>query len=141
MAETNEYGNRSVETKIGSDRSFGLVFASVFALISVLPIVSGREARWWALAPAGVILAVAVVRPKWLNPFNRLWFRFGNLLHRVVTPIVLGLLFFATFTPIAIVGRAFGRDPLRLRLDRQSDSYWIARVPPGPAPGSSKNQF
>jgi hypothetical protein len=141
MAETNESGNRSVETGMGSDRSFGLVFASVFALICVLPIVSGREARWWALPPAAVILALALVQPQWLNPFNRLWFRFGNLLHRVVTPIVLGLLFFVTFTPIAILGRAFGRDALRLRLDRQADSYWIARVPPGPAPDTSKNQF
>jgi hypothetical protein len=138
---TNEGPNRSGEVPMGSDRSFGFVFASVFALISVQPLASGHEVRWWALTVAAVILAVALLNPKRLNRFNRLWFQFGTVLHRLVTPIVLGLMFFVTFTPIALVARALGRDPLRLRLDPAATSYWIIRVPPGPPPESFKNQF
>jgi hypothetical protein len=125
----------------GSDRSFGLLFATVFALICVVPLLSGRQPRWWALTPAALFLAVGLLHPIWLKPLNQLWFQFGKLLHRIVTPIVLGVMFFATFTPIAVVARALGRDPLRLRFDRAATSYWILRDPPGPAPESFKNQF
>jgi hypothetical protein len=129
------------EGPAGSDRSFGLLFAGVFALVGAIPLISGREPRWWALAPTAAFLCVALLRPIWLQPLNRLWFQLGKLLHRIVTPIVLGLMFFATFTPIAMVARALGRDPLRLRFDREATSYWILREPPGPAPDSFKNQF
>jgi Saxitoxin biosynthesis operon protein SxtJ len=129
------------EGPMGSDRSFGLLFAGVFTMVCAIPLISGGQPRWWALAPAAVFLAVARLRPIWLNPLNRLWFQFGKLLHRIVTPIVLGLMFFATFTPIAMVARALGRDPLKLRFDRAATSYWILRDPPGPAPDSFKNQF
>jgi hypothetical protein len=129
------------EGRTGSDRSFGLLFAAVFAGICAVPLLSGRPPRFWALAPAALFLAVALLHPIWLKPLNLLWFQFGKLLHRIVTPIVLGVMFFATFTPIAVVSRALGRDPLRLRFDRAAASYWILRDPPGPAPDSFKNQF
>jgi hypothetical protein len=97
------------------------------------------HAGWLAVAAA--FAAVAVLAPAWLAPMNRLWFRFGMLLHHVVNPIVMGVLFFAVILPIALLMRAFGKDPLRLKHDAQASTYWIAREPPGPAPGSMRKQF
>jgi hypothetical protein len=138
---THEHTDRSIEAHMGSDRSFGLVFAGFFGIICLLPLASGGAARYWAIAVAAVFLAVAMLVPAWLNPLNRLWFLFGQALHRIMSPVVLGVMFFAMFTPIAMITRALGRDPLKLRLDRAATSYWIVRVPPGPASDSFKNQF
>ena len=74
-------------------------------------------------------------------PLNRLWLKFGLLLYKVMNPLILGLLFFVTIMPIGLVMRAFGKDFLRLRLDRNAKSYWIDRTPPGPPPQSMRNQF
>ena len=76
-----------------------------------------------------------------LGPLNRLWLKFGLLLYKVMNPLILGLLFFVTIMPIGLVMRAFGKDFLRLKLDRNAKSYWIDRSPPGPPPQSMKNQF
>jgi hypothetical protein len=124
----------------GSDRNFGFVFAAVFALIGLLPLIGGHAPRWWALAVGAVFLAVALVRPAILAPLNVLWFRFGMLLHRVVSPVIMAVLFFATITPLAVLMRALGKDPLRLKRSTGT-TYWIARDPPGPRAGSLKDQF
>jgi hypothetical protein len=76
-----------------------------------------------------------------LNPLNRLWLKFGLLLYKIVNPIVLGLLFFATIAPIGLIMRLTGKDFLRLKLDREAKSYWIERAPPGPSPQSMRNQY
>lgn len=124
-----------------SDRSFGLVFAAFFAVIAVLPLVGGHAPRWWALVPAALFGGIALVAPAVLRPLNRLWFRFGLVLHHVVTPVVMGLLFFVTITPIGLLMRAAGKDPMRLRRDPATTSYWIIRTPPGPSADSMKQQF
>ncbi len=118
----------------GSNRSFGVVFAVVFALLGLL-----FHFGWLAVAAAFAVMAFFT--PAWLAPLNRLWFRFGMLLHHVVNPIVMGFLFFVVILPIALLVRAFGKDPLRLKRDAQASTYWIAREPPGPAPGSMRKQF
>jgi hypothetical protein len=83
-----------------------------------------------------------VLRPAVLGPLNRWWLQLGLLLQqRLVTPVIMALLFFGTVTPIALVLRLLGKDLLRLRLDREADSYWIERRPPGPAPDTMRNQF
>jgi hypothetical protein len=125
----------------GSNRSFGIVFAVVFGLIGAWPLVSGNPPRLWAAGIAIAFAIVALAAPHWLAPLNRLWFRVGLLLHRVVNPVVMGLIFFLTVVPIGLLMRAFGKDPLRLRREPAADSYWIARVPPGPEPGSMSRQF
>lgn len=124
-----------------SDRNFGLVFAAVFLLISVGPLRHGHSPRWWALAVAGGFALVALVRPRLLARINRLWTMLGLLLGKVVSPIALGILFFGVLTPLAVVMRLRGKDPLRLKLDPATDSYWILRKPPGPPPDSMTNQF
>lgn len=130
------------EVEDSSDRSFGIVFTVVFLIIGLWPLMGEVPGvRWWAIAVAAVLLAVALVRPVLLAPLNRLWARFGLLLHKVVNPLVMGLLFFVTVTPIGVVMRLFGKDFLHLKLDPAADTYWIERDPPGPPPDSLRNQF
>lgn len=133
--------NREDAVRSGSDRSFGLVFVAVFALLAVLAGARGSGWVWVWGGASFVVLAVAVTVPRLLAPFNHLWMRFGLLLHRIVQPVVLGLLFFVTVTPIGLLMRLTGRDPLSRRFDPEAGTYWIARQPPGPAPGSLDRQF
>ena len=115
--------------------------ASVFA--TSLPALADFVAvsRTWSGIVTIPLLVVAYVAPGLLAPLNRLWLKFGLLLYKVMNPLILGLLFFVTIMPIGLIMRAFGKDFLRLRLDRQAASYWIDRRPPGPPPQSMKNQF
>jgi hypothetical protein len=124
-----------------SNRSFGLVFAAFFGLVGLLPLILGRAPRTWAFGVSGVFLLVALLVPSVLAPLNRLWARFGLLLHRVVSPIALGIMFFAVITPMGWLMRAMGKDLLRLRRDPDASSYWIERNPPGPAAETFKDQF
>jgi len=139
--DLHERLRRRDEIKGSSDRAFGFVFAAVFALIGLWPLLGGGGARLWTLVVAAVFLGAAVARPRVLAPLNRLWMRLGLLLHRVVNPLILGLLFFLTVTPMGVAVRLFGRDLLRLRWDPEAPSYWIERRPPGPAPETMKHQF
>ncbi len=132
---------REEETKISSERGFGIVFAIVFTIVALFPLLDGSRVRWWALALAAGFVAVAYLAPRRLRPLNRLWMKFGLLLHRIVNPLVMGMLFFVTVTPIGLIMRALGKDPLRLAFDRTAETYWIERTPPGPAPDTMKNQF
>jgi hypothetical protein len=143
MATTqlHEDFSREEHVKGGSDRGFGLVFAGFFALMSGLSWWRGHTAWHWALPVAAAFLVAALTFPRVLAPLNKLWLKIGLLLYRVVNPIVLGLLFFMTITPIGLVMRLSGKDFLRLRLDREAKSYWIDRAPPGPPPQTMKNQF
>lgn len=127
--------------KGSSNRGFGVVFAVVFAIVALAPLRHGEPVRLWALGLAALFLSVALIAPQLLAPLNWLWTRFGLLLHGVVNPIVMGLLFYVTVTPIGLMMRALGKDPLRLRFDREARSYWIERRPPGPAPESMRQQF
>jgi len=124
-----------------SDRGFGLVFTGVFLVIGLAPLLHDRPMRIWSLAVAAAFLAVALVRASLLAPLNRLWTRFGLLLHKVVNPIVMGAIFYVAITPFGLVMRLFGKDPLRRGFDRTAASYWIDRTPPGPSPQSMSNQF
>lgn len=138
---THEDFSRQEEIQGSSDRNFGLVMGAFFALVGLWPLLGAHGPRWWALATAVALALVAWLRPVTLAPLNTLWMKLGLLLSRVVTPVVLGLLFFVTVTPIALLMRLLGKDPLRLRRDPDATSYWITRAPPGPQSSSMKNQF
>jgi len=97
--------------------------------------------RVWAMIVAAFLGITALTMPRLLGPLNRLWFRIGELLHRAVNPLVMGLLYFLTVTPIGLLMRALGKTPLKLGFDKSADSYWISRTPPGPAPDTMKRQF
>jgi hypothetical protein len=124
-----------------SNRSFGLVFAAVFALIGLAPLYRGGDLRYWALGLGVAFVAAAVFAPKVLEPLNRLWFKLGLLIHHVANPIVMFLLFFGAVLPTALVMRAMGKDPLRLKREPAATSYWIAREPGAPERGSMRKQF
>ena len=137
----HESYQRKEDVQGSSNRSFGLVFAVVFAIVGIFPFAFGGAIRLWSLAVAALFLVLALAAPAILAPLNRLWLKFGLLLHRVVNPVVLGIMFFAVITPTGLLMRLFGKDPLRLKFDKSVKSYWITREPPGPAPESLKDQF
>lgn len=129
--------------KTSSERAFGLVFAAVFAIIGSLvwrhdP---DRIPTLWPFAVSAVFLALALLWTAPLRPLNRLWQKVGDLLHRIVSLIVMGLLFFVVITPVGLLMRGLGRDLLALRLDRRAPSYWIDRRVEEPRTGSMKQQF
>jgi len=124
-----------------SNRSFGVVFAVVFAIIGLFPLIHREPLRMWSLVIAGGFAIAAFAFPSVLAPLNRLWTKLGLLLHKVVSPIVLGVLFFVVITPMGIAMRLFGNDPLRLRRNPASKSHWIDRTPPGPPPETFVDQF
>ena len=132
---------RHPKVRMGSNRNFGMVFAGVCALLAALAAWRGQERAWAWAAAAVAFFIVALVAPKLLGPFNTAWFRLGLVLNRVVSPIVMGAAFFVALTPMALVLRAFGKDPLHLRWDRLAATYWIRRDPPGPLPESMRDQF
>jgi hypothetical protein len=133
--------NRKQQVAGSSDRAFGVVSVGVCLVVALGPLRYGHAPRWWGFAAAAVFALIALLRPALLAIPNRLWTRLGVLLGKVVSPIALGILFYAVLTPVAVVLRCTGQDPLRLKIDRGADSYWIARKPPGPPPDSMGNQF
>ena len=138
---THEDFSRQEDIKPSSDRSFGLVIATVFLVITFWPLIHAEPVRWWALAVAAVFASLALLWTAALAPLNKCWTKLGVLLYRIVSPIVLGLLFYVIVTPVALLMRLLGKDPLRLRREPDAASYWIERMPRGPAPESMKNQF
>ena len=127
--------------KGSTNRTFGFVFATFFALIGIYPLINGQDVRIWSLLCAGILLLFALFIPNVLAPINKVWAQFGVLLHRITSPIILGALFYLIVTPTGLLIRLLGKDPLRLRLDPSADSYWIKRDPPGPSADSLNKQF
>ena len=138
---THEDFSRAVQTDESSDRSFGFVFAAVFALVAVWPMLRHRPFRAWGLAVSAGFLLLTLFAPATLRPANRLWTLLGKLLNRVMNPIVTGVLFFLVFTPAAWILKLSGKDPLRLARDPSAASYWLPREPEGPPPATMINQF
>ena len=133
--------NRKQQVTGSSDRAFGVVMAGVCLLVALGPLRYRHAPRWWAIPVASAFALIALLKPVLLATPNRLWTRLGVLLGKVVSPIALGVLFYAVLTPVALLLRLTGQDPLRLKIDRDADSYWIVREPPGPPPDSMSNQF
>jgi len=133
--------DRVQHVESSSNRSFGVVFAAVFLIVTVWPVFRGESPRWWALGVSIVFALIALLRPALLGGLNRLWTKFGLLLGAIVSPIALGVLFYGILTPLGILSRMRGNDPLRLKRDPSAQSYWISRKPPGPPPTSMTNQF
>jgi len=141
MAMTHEDFSRHHQVKVSSNRTFGLVFVTVLLVIGIWPVVSGTAPRWWSLIASALLLLVTLATPDLLALPNRAWLRIGMLLHRIVSPVTLAVMFFLVVTPMGLIMRVLGKDILRLNPDASAKSYWITRDPPGPRPESMPDQF
>ena len=129
------------EVRRGSDKSFGLVFSFVFALLGLWLLLSAQGIQLWPFAICILLVLASFTRPQILAPFNKLWFLLGRLLHSFVSPIIMGLIFYTTVTPIGLIMRVLGKRPIPLEFNPETKSYWIKREPPGPEPESMTQQF
>ena len=112
--------------KAGSNRSFGIVFFVFFLIISIYPIFLDQDIRLWSLLLSLIFLILGLTRSRILTPLNLLWFKFGMLLGRIVSPIVMGLVFFLVVTPTGLIMRGLKKDLLKLKK-RKSNTYWVSR--------------
>lgn len=129
------------DVKMGSELGFAAVFAVVLTAVGLWPLWHAGSPRWWLVAVAMALLVAALAAPQLLRPLNVVWFKLGMALSRIMTPVIMGLVFFLVVTPTALVMRARRADLLKLRFDPGAKSYWIERAPPGPDPRSMTNQF
>ena len=125
------------DVKLGSNRSFGIVFSLVFLLIAIYPLINNEELRIWSLIISIIFLVLGLINSKILTPLNKLWFKFGLLLGRIVSPIIMGIIFFLVVTPIGFIMRIIGKDLLNLKFNKDK-SYWIKKTGPK---SKMKNQF
>jgi hypothetical protein len=127
--------------ELPSNKKFGLFFSAIFGAIAVY--LYSIEMQSYAFALVLLVIAtlsLVIVKSEWLLPFNKLWMYFGMLLGKIVSPIVLGAIYFLLFTPIGLAMRLVGRDEMWLKVNNR-DSHWRQRLPTGPGPISFKNQF
>ena len=115
--------------KIGSERSFGYTVGGIFAVLALIWSYTGHYPFWWALIPAVPLITLAAIRPSLLAPLNKAWFKLGILLGTVISPIVLGIIYYLWITPIAFLMRLSGKKFLALGFDPKAKSYWIIREP------------
>ena len=125
------------KVNIGSNRSFGIVFFIFFLIIGTYPIFFHGELRIWLLIVSIIFLLLGIINSRFLTPLNLLWFKFGMLLGRIVSPIVMGLVFFLVVTPTGMIMRILNKDPLKLKK-KNIKTYWIER---SSIKSDMKNQF
>tara|TARA_X000000368_G_scaffold393171_1_gene358654 strand:- start:863 stop:1246 length:384 start_codon:yes stop_codon:yes gene_type:complete len=125
------------EIKLGSNRSFGIVFFIIFLLISIYPLINDNDLRLWSLIISIFFLVLGLLNSKILNPLNKIWFKFGMLLGKIVSPLVMVVIFFFVVTPIGIFMKFLKKDILKLKFNKNK-SYWIKKNEPK---SKMKNQF
>ena len=123
--------------KTSSNKSFGIVFFIVFLIVAIYPLINNADLRIWSLIISIIFLILGLINSKFLTPLNILWFKFGLLLGRLISPIIMGIIFFFVVTPIGLILRIFGKDVLNLKKNN-AKSYWIKKN--GPI-SKMKNQF
>ena len=129
---------QNIQVERGSEKSFGLVFAVVFFIVGLYPLVNNKDILLWPLITALIFFMLGYMAPKVLTVPNKLWFKLGLALGAVVAPVVMALVYFTTVVPIGLIMRLMSKDMLRQKLDKNIKSYWIVRDQPM---GSMKDQF
>ena len=109
-----------------SNRSFGIIFSIFLLIVELWPLMSSNSPRLWALIVALIFLILGLLNSKLLTPFNKLWIKFGEFLGKIISPIVMGIVYFFVVTPIGIFMRLNKKDLLKLKFSENS-SYWIKR--------------
>ena len=115
------------KTIIPSNRSFGLVFFIVFLIVALWPLKSGEDLRLWSLTLSIIFLILGILNSKLLMPLNKLWFKFGMFLGAIISPIIMGIVFFSVVTPTGVIMRLMGKDLLRINKSKLASTYWIKR--------------
>ena len=124
--------------QISSNKSFGILFFIVFFLIGIWPLFNGEALRIWPIPIALIFLVLGLINSKILTPLNLIWVKFGELLGKIIAPIVMALVYFVVLTPISLILRLVNKDILKLKILKNTDSYWIKRKK---KIGSMKKQF
>jgi len=125
------------EIKISSNRSFGIVFFIFFLIVSLYPIINNDSLRVWSLIISLAFLILALTNSKILTPLNKIWFKIGIILGKIVSPFIMGIVFFLVVTPTGLIMKLLGKDLLNLKYNNKN-SYWIEKVGPK---SKMKNQF
>jgi len=125
------------DVKIGSNRSFGIVFFIVFIIIALYPLLNADGIRIWSILVSLIFLILGLINSKILSPLNKLWFKFGILLGKIISPLVMGIIFFLVVTPIGILMKILKKDLLNLNYNNNK-TYWIEKNEPK---SKMKNQF
>ena len=120
---------KNSKIKIGSNKSFGIVFFTVFLIIAIWPLLNGYEIRYWSLIISIVFLILGILNSKILTPLNKIWFKIGILLGNVISPIVMSIIFFLVVTPTSFIMKILGKDLLNLKKNTKN-SYWIKKQNP-----------
>ena len=124
--------------KISSNRSFGIVFFAVFLFIALYPITYSEDIRIWSLIISFIFIILGLLNSKILTPLNKSWFKFGVILGKIISPIIMGIIFFLVVTPIGLIMKVFGKDVLKLKYNKKDNTYWIEKNGPK---SKMKNQF
>ena len=125
------------DVKLGSNRSFGIVFCIVFLIIAFYPIINGETARIWSIIVSLIFLLLGLINSKLLTPLNKVWFKFGLFIGKIISPLIMGIIFFLVVTPIGILMRILNKDLINLKFNNNK-SYWIEKTDPK---SKMKNQF
>ena len=120
-----------------SNRNFGIVFFIVFLLISLYPIINNEDIRIWSIIIALIFFILGIINSNLLSPLNKIWFKFGLKLGKIISPLIMGLIFFLVVTPIGLIMRLLGKDLLNLKLNKNK-TYWVEKSGPK---SKMKNQF
>ena len=128
---------KNSKIKIGSNKSFGIVFFTVFLIIAIWPLLNGYEIRYWSLIISIIFLLLGILNSKILTPLNKIWFKIGILLGNVISPIIMSIIFFLVVTPTSFIMKILGKDLLNLKKNTKN-SYWIKKQNQN---SRMKNQF
>ena len=123
--------------KIGTNKSFGIVFFVFFLIVSIFPLLNDGDIRVWSLIISLIFLILGILNSKILTPLNQIWFKFGILLGRFVSPVVMGIIFFAIVTPTSVIMRVLQKNLLNLKKGNKK-TYWVER---SKIKSKMKNQF
>ena len=138
---THESSDRSEVIEPGSDRNFGYVVGGILSAIGVYQYFTGSMWFAWTITPGAMLILLGFLAPSVLHPLNLAWTHLGILLGKIVTPVVMLLVYVVSVIPVGLIMRMLGKDLLRLKRKGEESSYWIDRTPPGPPPESLKDQF
>ena len=125
------------EIKISSNKSFGIIFSIFFLLISLYPLINNENIRYWSLIISVIFLILGLLNSNLLLPLNKIWFKFGILLGKIISPLIMSIIFFLVVTPIGLIMRMIKKDLLNIKFTN-NDSYWIEKTDPK---SKMKDQF